>query len=223
MTLVAPFAELAGQPDASMDVLALALAAEFRKVDAGVALRTLDALGEELKAVTQAARAGGDAEAEARACVELLGVTHGFTGELEQYDDPANSMLDLVLEARRGLPILLSVVYLEVARRADIQLGGVGLPGHFVVGHFGADPPLLLDPFGDGAPVDTDPPHAVTRPWGNHEIAMRMLNNLFASYQRRGDYTAAIRAAEMRLVLPAPDGLADTLRRELLALQARLN
>jgi hypothetical protein len=50
-----------------------------------------------------------------------------------------------------------------------------------------------------------------------------MLNTLFAGYQRRGDYNAAIRAAEMRLVLPAPDGLADTLRRELLALQARLN
>ena len=59
-------------------------------------------------------------------------------------------MLDLVLTRRRGLPILLSVVYVEVARRAGIQIAGVGLPGHFVVGHFGTDPPVLLDPFAGG-------------------------------------------------------------------------
>ena len=46
-------------------------------------------------------------------------------------------MLDLVLARRTGLPILLSVVYVEAARRAGIRLSGVGLPGHFVVGHFG--------------------------------------------------------------------------------------
>ena len=68
-----------------------------------------------------------------------------------QYDHPDNSMLDLVLTRRRGLPILLSVVYVEVARRAGIELAGVGLPGHFVVGHFGAEPAALLDPFAGGA------------------------------------------------------------------------
>ena len=223
MTVLPAFAEVAAQPDASLDVIALALASEFRPVDATVALQTLDDLGEELKRVTHTARAGGDAEAEARACVGLLGVTHGFTGDQEHYGDPVNSMLDLVLERRRGLPILLSVVYAEVARRAGIPIAGVGLGGHFVVGHFGADPPLLLDPFGDGAIVDTEPAHAVTKPWSNHEIAMRMLNNLIGSFQRRGDLHAAIRAAEMRLTLPAPPELDGTLRSELLAIQARLN
>ena len=62
-------------------------------------------------------------------------------------------MLDVVLTKHTGLPILLSVVYIEVARRADIPIGGVGLPGHFVVAHFGAHPPLLLDPFERGAPI----------------------------------------------------------------------
>jgi regulator of sirC expression with transglutaminase-like and TPR domain len=223
MTAVPPFAEVAAAPDASMDVIALALAGEFRPVDAAVALQRLDALGAELKRATQSAQTTGDAEGEVRACAHVLGATHGFTGDREHYDDPANSMLDVVLETRRGLPILLSVVYVEVARRAGIRLAGVGLGGHFVAGHFGTDPPLLLDPFADGAIVDTDVTPGLTTPWRNHEIALRMLNNLVGSYRRRGDYNAAIRAAEMRLALPAPPALRDTQRGELLAIQARLN
>src|SRR5450755_4022683 len=62
------------------------------------------------------------------ACGQLLGAAHGFAGNRERYDDPDNSMLDLVLARRRGLPILLSVVYIEVARRGGIPLAGVGLP-----------------------------------------------------------------------------------------------
>jgi regulator of sirC expression with transglutaminase-like and TPR domain len=115
------------------------------------------------------------------------------------------------------------VVYIEVARRADIPIGGVGLPGHFVVAHFGADPPLLLDPFERGAIVSAAVGHELLRPWRPHEIAMRMLNNLVGSYERRADLTAAIRAARMRLTLPAEPSLETTLRSEVRALEARLN
>jgi hypothetical protein len=100
-------------------------------------------------------------------------------------------MLDLVLARRRGLPILLSVVYIEVARRGGIPLAGVGLPGHFVVGHFDTDPPLLLDPFAGGRPIDGDLAPGLARRWRAHEIAMRMLNNLVAAYDRRGDLSCA--------------------------------
>ena len=77
-------------------------------------------------------------------------------------------MLDRVLERRRGLPILLSAVYVEVARRADVPLAGVGLPGHYVVGHFGGAEPLLLDPFNGGVEVTGDAPAALVRPWSPH-------------------------------------------------------
>jgi regulator of sirC expression with transglutaminase-like and TPR domain len=204
-----------------MDMLALALAAEFRDVDVVGAIATLDALGAELAHV--AGQTSRRPEELVLACNQLLGVAHGFAGDIERYDDPRNSMLDLVLARRRGLPILLSVVYIEVARRAGIALAGVGLPGHFVVGHFGADPPLLLDPFDRGAPVDRDIPPVLLRPWRAHEIAMRMLNNLVAAYQRRADLAAAIRAASMRLMLPAESPLRETLQAELRALHARLN
>jgi regulator of sirC expression with transglutaminase-like and TPR domain len=139
------FAALAGQAEPRLDLLALALAREFRAVDADGALAELDRLGAELREAH-----GGSPAEEAEECRLLLGERSGFTGNRKEYDHPDNSMLDLVLARRTGLPILLSVVYVEVARRAGIPLAGVGLPGHFVVGHFGADPPLLLDPFSRG-------------------------------------------------------------------------
>ncbi len=214
------FSEVTAEPDPSLDAIALALASEFREVDVAGALGHLDALGEELAAARGASEG---AEAQLRACVQILATTHGFTGDTEHYDAPANSMLDVVLQNRRGLPILLSVVYVEVARRAGIALAGVGLGGHFVVGHFGASPPLLIDPFARGTIIEAEVEPAFIRPWGNHEIAMRMLSNLVGSYQRRGDLDAAIRAAGMRLALPAPPALVQRLRAELRALQARLN
>jgi regulator of sirC expression with transglutaminase-like and TPR domain len=215
------FAELAAAPDATLDLMALALAAEFRDVDAAGAMTTLDALGAELSRAAK--HTNGTPEALALACGQLLGVAHGFTGEREHYDDPDNSMLDLVLTRRRGLPILLSVVYIETARRAAIPLDGVGLPGHFVVGSFGTDPPLLLDPFTGGGRIPSDVVQDLVRRWSTHEIAMRMLNNLVAAYHRRGNFGAAIHAATMRLALPAEASHRDILQSELRALQARLN
>ena len=203
-----------------MDVLALAMAAELRVVDADAAIGRLDELGADLSRIA--------AQAEHRplelslACGQLLGREHGFAGDRERYDDPDNSMLDIVLSRRRGLPILLSVIYIEVARRAGIPLAGVGLPGHFVVGHFGADPPVLLDPFNGGALIAA-PTSEIVRPWHPHHIALRMLNNLVASYQRRGDVGQAIRAARLRLMLPTEGSLRETMNAELRALQARLN
>jgi regulator of sirC expression with transglutaminase-like and TPR domain len=215
------FETLARRADAQLDELALAVAAEFRPVEAGAALAALDTLGGELRVMI--AEADGTPAAEARACVELLGERHGFAGDRERYDQPDNSMLDRVLARRRGLPILLSVVYVEVARRAGVALFGVGLPGHYVVGHFGAQPPLLLDPFAGGEPLDARSPDPLVRPWSPHETAMRMLNNLVASFQRRGDIAGAIRAGELRVALPAEEPLAESLRADLRAMRARLN
>jgi regulator of sirC expression with transglutaminase-like and TPR domain len=215
------FADLARQPEPALDALTLALAAEFREVDADTALETLDALGEDVARAVAAT--DGTPEAESAACSEILGAVHGFAGDREEYDNPDNSMLDLVLERRRGLPIVLSVVYVEAARRAGVGLAGVGLPGHFVVGHLGASPPLLLDPFSGGAPIAGRPPDELLRPWSAHEIAMRMLNNLVGSYARRGNLGAAIRAGDMRLALPAEESFREGLRTELRSMQARLN
>jgi regulator of sirC expression with transglutaminase-like and TPR domain len=215
------FAELATAPDATMDLLALAMAAEFHEVDVATAMASLDTLGADVSAAAR--RTDGSPVEVAAVCTEVLGGVHRFEGDRQHYDDPQNSMLDIVLQRRRGLPILLSVVYIETARRAGIALSGVGLPGHFVVGHFGADTPILLDPFDGGRPISAEAAVGALRPWLPDEIAMRMLNNLVSSYAKRGDLAHAIRAAQMRLLLPAPDALRDTLATELRTLQARLN
>lgn len=214
------FSDLAEGPEPAMDVLALSMAAELRAVDGDAALETLDALGAELALIANRTEPGPRELALASA--RLLGREHGFDGDRDHYDDPVNSMLDLVLSRRRGLPIVLSVIYVEVARRAGITLAGVGLPGHFVVGHFGVDPPVLLDPFNGGALLEAPTSDAV-QPWDHHRIATRMLNNLVASYQRRGDLGRAIRAAEMRLMLPSEPSMRETMSAELRMLQARLN
>lgn len=214
------FEELAASPDATLDRLALAMAAEFRDVDVPTAMASLDTLGADLSAAAE--RTSGSPEVVAVVCAEVLGGVHGFEGDRKHYDDPQNSMLDVVLERRRGLPILLSVVYIEAARRAGIAISGVGLPGHFVVGYFGASEPMLLDPFEGGRLISVEEP-ASLRPWLPDEIAMRMLNNLVSSYSRRGNLTHAIRAAELRLSLRAAETMRETLETELRTLQVRLN
>ena len=115
-------------------------------------------------------------------------------------------------------------MYVETARRARIALEGVGLPGHYVVGRFSPQgrPPILLDPFAGGVRMPAAETPAV-RPWGAHETALRMLNNLVGSYTRRNDLGRAIRAAEMRLELPLERHLGEALGTQLRALRARLN
>ncbi len=202
-----------------MDRLALALAGELRDVDEHGALAALDELGEEVAEALAGVQRTPEAEVEALAGV--LGGRHGFHGETEDYDDPDRSMLDLVLTRRVGLPILLSVLYSEVGRRAGVETAGVGLPGHFVVGHFGARPPLLADPFRHGRPLPAGLAPAAVRPWTVHETALRMLNNLVASYHARHDLGRAIRAAELRLAVAGSDR--EALELELRGLRARLN
>jgi regulator of sirC expression with transglutaminase-like and TPR domain len=214
------FETLATYPDPPVEELALALAAELREPDRDATLGRLDELGEQLIALVDA---GGGPEMEAWACAELLGGRHGLAGDRDDYDNPDNSMLDLVLERRRGLPIALSVVYVAAARRAGIPLAGVGLPGHFVVAHFGASPPLVLDPFGGGTRVEVQAPPRLVRPWTPHETALRMLNNLIAAYTRRARIGDAIVAARLRLALPLPDAERERVAQELVSLEARLN
>jgi regulator of sirC expression with transglutaminase-like and TPR domain len=124
-------------------------------------------------------------------CHELFSVV-GFRGNVEHYDDPANSLLDDVLERRLGIPITLAVVVLEVARRVGVEAVGVGMPGHFLVGD-PRRPGVYCDAFTAGALLGVDecaaifaraigPTHAfdpvMLRPVGTRAIIARMLANL---------------------------------------------
>jgi len=74
----------------------------------------------------------------------------GFHANAENYYDPANSYLNDVIERRTGIPITLSLVYMEIATRARLRVEGVGLPGHFIVRLRGDDWERLVDPFNRG-------------------------------------------------------------------------
>ena len=78
-------------------------------------------------------------------CEHLFGVV-GFQGDTEDYKHPRNSLLDVVLDRRRGIPITLSVVVMEVGRRLGLDLAGVGMPGHFLV-RDRDDDDAFVDPF----------------------------------------------------------------------------
>lgn len=219
--LPAAFADLAAEPAPPVDELALALAAEFRDVAWAEVGDRLNALGREVADRLPATAPGAHGEADA--CRAVLVERHGFEGNRSDYGDPRNSMLDLVVERRTGLPITLSVLWVAVARRAGVPLDGVGLPGHYVVGHFGDDPPLLLDPFGRGDAVRGSFPATHVRPWSAQETVLRMLNNLVRSWLERGDLTRALHAAELRLAVPADNDTHAHFVNERAALLARLN
>src|SRR3989475_6923391 len=77
----------------------------------------------------------------------LLFETLGFRGATDDYYDPRNSFFNDVLDRRVGIPITLSTVYLEVARRLKFPIVGVGMPGHFIVKFADRDDEFFLDPF----------------------------------------------------------------------------
>ncbi|MFE1175284.1 transglutaminase-like domain-containing protein [Streptomyces sp. NPDC058773] len=161
--------------------------------------------------------AGGPG-AWARNLAELLGTRCGFGGAPADYRRLESSLLHEVLRRRRGLPILLSVVWMEVARRAGAPVYGVALPGHFVVG-FGdpAGSHVLADPFAGGRLLtDEDAELLVAGATGEHlsarmttpadtlDIVLRMLNNIRAWAQARPEHSAVqLWALELSLLLPS--------------------
>lgn len=145
-----------------------------------------------------------------------LFVELGLRGNREDYYDPRNSYLNEVIERRVGLPITLSLVYLSVARRLDLPVFGVGLPGHFLVKWQDNESHLLIDPFNAGELLDaegveervrdTSDPNAVFQAeWlegvGSKYILIRLLNNLKLIFLQAEDYQQAWRVVDKMLVL----------------------
>ncbi len=125
------FAELVAREEIPLDEAALAIAQEeYPALRPEAYQAQLDALAARvIRRVPTRARAASTL----RALREVLHDEEGLRGNDEDYQDPRNSFLNEVLERRLGIPISLSVVYMEVARRAGLHLDGVGFPGHFLV------------------------------------------------------------------------------------------
>ncbi|WP_187148958.1 SirB1 family protein [Candidatus Korobacter versatilis] len=117
-----------------------------------------------------------------------------FRGNREDYYDPRNSFLNDVIERRLGIPITMSVLYMEVARRVGLPLVGVGMPGHFLLKVYDVEGrQILIDPFNNGSMLNASECEQRMKeiyagevrfkpefllPVSRRQILTRMLNNL---------------------------------------------
>ncbi|HST53477.1 MAG TPA: transglutaminase-like domain-containing protein [Pyrinomonadaceae bacterium] len=216
------FASEVSKPDAEINLARAALLVgaeeEPRACDVGRCLARLDEMGDEARARIE--RGGGP---KVEALNRYLFDEQRFEGNESDYYDPRNSMLHRVLERRTGIPITLSVVYIEVGRRAGLSVEGVGLPGHFIVrASEGEGDGVLVDPFNrkvtdeeecqkrldviyDGS-VELSDEHL--RAVGARSIISRVLGNLKAVYAQAQLFRRALSVVE-RIMLVAPHDLAE--------------
>lgn len=211
---VREFAQYVARPEEEirLDVGALLLAStEYPSLDVALHLGRLDDL---------AARAECDPERPPHANIaslnKLLFEEERFAGNEEDYDDPRNSYLNDVLDRKLGIPITLSLVYQEVARRCGLPVVGVGFPGHFLAKYLTASGEILLDPYQGGALLSVHdceeklktlfgeaaefrPAYLVAS--STKQILSRMLNNLKGSFFRRRNFARVLMMIEMALAL----------------------
>jgi regulator of sirC expression with transglutaminase-like and TPR domain len=209
------FTRLAALPDKQVDLARAALliaATEYPGLDIQEQLGLLDSLA------SVASRRLGD-EREPLASVNILSGylfdEVGFRGNQDDYYDPRNSFLNEVLARRLGIPITLSLVYIEVGKRLGVPLVGVGMPGHFLVRHRDVRD-LFVDPFYGGILLSEE--ECAQRMWqatqsaipwdsrslapiGNRQLIARMLRNLKIIYLRQQDYRRALGIINLLLAL----------------------
>jgi regulator of sirC expression with transglutaminase-like and TPR domain len=185
---------------------------EYAELDPQPYLDQLDKLGALLR--TRAAAETTPARRIAALNTLLFG-EEGFRGNAGHYYDPRNSYLNDVLDRRLGIPITLSLIYIEIGRRAGWPLGGIGFPTHFLVA-YEAEPRVLVDPFNCGRLLGrADCQELLQQAFGNsgrlqpshlaasspRQILARLIGNLKVAYERAGDLPRALRASEQLSVV----------------------
>lgn len=213
------------RPDREVDLALAALlvaAEEYPGLDVRGYMVKLDEMG---CALRQRLEEEPRPERAVMALNRYLFQEQGFCGNTQSYYDPRNSYLNEVLDRRTGIPITLSTVYMEVARRAGLEVEGVGLPGHFVVRIQNPGRTLLVDPFHGGTmltPKDCQQrldrifggrvkmKPRMLEPCRRRDMLERMLRNLKAVYIRDQDVSRALRVVD--LLVRIQPGTAEDLR-----------
>lgn len=158
----------------------------------------------------------------------------GFAGNSEDYYNPTNSYLPMVLQTKRGLPITLALVYKSVAERLGLRVWGVGLPGHFLAAVDCGQGVMMIDPFNGGCIISQE--EAVCRmrsvlgdevdwsdellaPVSNRHWLTRILQNLLNVFGSMGQYADVAAMLEMEMLLWPQQ---DRLQRDLALVLARV-
>lgn len=229
----ARFAALVQGAEIPLAQAALAVAEEeYPGLDTGAYLAQLDRLGQR---VGRHLGPSSPPRAVLDAMKAVIFREEGFRGNEADYYDPRNSFLNEVLDRRLGIPITLSILYVEVARRVGLGLLGVGFPGHFLVKSpaVGPTPDLFIDPFNGGDVLaatecvarfqavlkgrEFDP--SFLDAVDTRHILLRMLHNLKKIYVEKADDVRALWVID-RLLLVQPGSLEE--RRDRGLISARL-
>jgi regulator of sirC expression with transglutaminase-like and TPR domain len=222
-------------PGTSLALATLLIARiEFPRLDPEPYISRLDAMGEAARrAIARHIDESGDTStlSGVKALNDYLFEELQFVGNRENYEDPRNSCLNEVLDRRTGIPITLSVVYMEVAKRAGLQVDGINFPGHFLVrcpeqkGH------LIIDPFHAGALLSEHKcrlllqkhvgnevafSKSLLAPATRQQIVVRMLLNLKRIYVNMRSFPQARDVTELLLAI-TPSALSELRDRGLLA------
>jgi regulator of sirC expression with transglutaminase-like and TPR domain len=225
-----PFRALMAQADARIELAraCLMIARDaYPELDIAHYLGQIERFGLRLR--PQLAHSG--VEDKVIALNEFLFGELGFGGNFDSYYDPRNSYLNEVIDRRIGIPISLSILYMEVGRRIGLPLEGVSFPGHFLVRLKLRGGMLVLDPFAGGAPQSEDdlrerlarvvpkgatggvpieslPLEQFLEPASHRQILARVLRNLKSIY-RDADEPARLLGVLNRILIVSPDATAE--------------
>ncbi|HEX8172238.1 MAG TPA: tetratricopeptide repeat protein [Thermoanaerobaculia bacterium] len=214
------FLEIAGRPDALLDLVegSLVIALEENPaLDMERHLGEVNAWSESVRARLEGSR---DVERIVETINRVLFDEEGFHGENDDYYDPRSALLSEALERHAGLPITLSVLYLELSRRVGVEAAGVSLPGRFLVKFSGAFGTVVVDPFDGGRVLSTIELQKILdamygggvrlrehhlRSFAPKEILARELAQLKAAYLAQHDLPRAAASIDRLLILDDRD------------------
>ena len=223
MDLLDDFRRAVSCPDDRVDLARAALEIardDYPDLDVGGYLRRIDQLGME---VGQRLQNETTIYHRIAALNSVMFQEHGFHGNRDNYYDPKNSFLNEVIERRTGIPITLSVLYMEVAQRIGLSLHGVSFPGHFLVKYLDEKEKIVIDPFNGGEIKSNESLGKILEdlyegkvalvrdflePVSKKQIVRRMLNNLKMIYLREKDFLRGL-AVLQRLVILDPAAAED--------------
>ncbi|MCH7728282.1 MAG: trypsin-like peptidase domain-containing protein [Planctomycetes bacterium] len=196
-SVAADLTKLLAKKDAEVDLLSAALLIaklDDEELDLLVYREQVDRMVNEIK---KSIPADADETAKLTALRKYLFDENGFHGSRTNYYHRANSYINNAIDDREGLPITLSVLFMEMGRRLGIRIEGVGLPGHFVVKHIHKKGEQLVDVFDGGRLMTRDDANAITQSFAGRDlrdddlnaaakkaIVLRMLQNLFGVADR---------------------------------------
>jgi regulator of sirC expression with transglutaminase-like and TPR domain len=214
------FREIASRPEPLLDLVEASLVIDLEDRPGLDIDHYLERVGEWSDAVRERLEGSHDIDRIVESINHLLFEEEGFHGEDEDYYDPRSALLSETLDRHAGLPIALSILYIEISRRIGADVAGVSLPGRFLVKFSGAFGQIVIDPF-DGGRVLTNVElqkildatygggvllreHHL-RSFTRREILARELAHLKAAYLARHDLARAAASIDRLLILDDHD------------------